>query len=202
MDYSAVVSTATHTQRAKVLAKILPISVLIAFYGKNIGYHTSRGNKLRCVLPGHIDVHPSAKIYETKNKYVCFACGESLDIVGLVCKMEEVDFAEGVRRAELVAYILGYVRPVDDSVVVRRPHPESIKYWADGEVILWLKRLEEFAVAPEEKALLDSYWAILVEEGQASVDQVELYRRSCLILHHVESLLNPKGVEGIISYGK
>lgn len=63
-----------------------------------IGHYISfHGDKLIC--PFHDEKTPSMVIYEDSNRFKCYGCGESGDILDFIQKYEEISFKESIDKA-------------------------------------------------------------------------------------------------------
>ena len=51
-----------------------------------------------CPMPNHEDSSPSFGINVNDNKYNCFGCGQTGDIIKLVQKVEGLNFVESIQR--------------------------------------------------------------------------------------------------------
>ncbi|QKW48852.1 hypothetical protein HUT08_04070 [Streptomyces buecherae] len=80
-----------------------PIETVLAYYKTNWqAPHagTSVGAWLACLCPFHVEEKASAAVnYETERVH-CFACGVSLDSIGVIQREEEATFVEATRIAE------------------------------------------------------------------------------------------------------
>lgn len=95
---------------------------------ERIGLSVKRyGATYKCCCPMHKEKTPSFVIYEQSNRYVCFGCGESGNVVDLVMKVKNLSFIEAVKYvAEVENYTLSddYEESADD--YNRRMKAESI----------------------------------------------------------------------------
>ena len=66
-----------------------PIEEVAGELGMRVVRHTA-------LCPFHNDTHPSLHFNRGKNRYKCFACGASGDVVDLVMKYNNVGFREAV----------------------------------------------------------------------------------------------------------
>jgi hypothetical protein len=56
-----------------------------------------------CPLPNHDDTSPSFGVHKTNNKYNCFGCGATGDIVSLVQNVEGLSFIESIQKLSVFA---------------------------------------------------------------------------------------------------
>lgn len=51
---------------------------------------------ISCVIHGS-DVKPSARVFPDTETYICYACGTYCDVIGLIMKLEEVEFLDAIK---------------------------------------------------------------------------------------------------------
>lgn len=74
----------------KDCAEIIKDKISITDILKHYNIEIKRGGFISCPL--HLDKTPSAKVYLNQNKIKCFSCGENLDVISIVEKMQNTDF--------------------------------------------------------------------------------------------------------------
>jgi len=79
---------------------------------------TSRGLRINCQNPAHNDRNPSMDVSELENRFHCWSCGFSGDLLTLVQVQRDVDFSEALRDLAREAGI-DYSAARDDSPQAR-----------------------------------------------------------------------------------
>ena len=79
---------------------------------------TSRGLRVNCQNPAHNDRNPSMDVSELENRFHCWSCGFSGDLLTLVQVQRDVDFSEALRDLAREAGI-DYSAARDDSPQAR-----------------------------------------------------------------------------------
>jgi len=72
--------------------KKLDLKSSLTYYGLNLNFH----DKAKCILPQHREKTASVKIY--KDRWVCFGCGKSGDIVDFVKEYFGLDFQGACKK--------------------------------------------------------------------------------------------------------
>ena len=58
---------------------------------------------LSCLCPFHGDTRPSASVSYENNAFVCHACGEKGDAIGMIMRREGVGYREAIEAAERIS---------------------------------------------------------------------------------------------------
>ena len=85
--------------KGSVDANTISIGAIVANYGGEV--REGRACSVRCCL--HNDSRRSAVINTVDNLYYCHTCGKGGNAVNLVCILENMEFADGLKRAVEIA---------------------------------------------------------------------------------------------------
>lgn len=93
-----------------------------------------------CPMPNHDDSSPSFGVNTTDNKYNCFGCGQTGDIIKLVQQVEGLNFVEAIQRlsdyagidVEIVNLDIKYLLRELSSTINDYFSKENISYYPGG----------------------------------------------------------------------
>lgn len=114
----------------------------------DLGFKLTASGTGRCRLPGHEDRNPSFSVRSATNRFTCYACGGSGDVIDLVMKMRDVGFVGacewltdrhlggGSVRLQLGRKLAG--RAVPATRASNAPAKTDYEVASDHEVFEWL----------------------------------------------------------------
>lgn len=123
-------------------------AIPIASVATDLGFTLTPSGTGRCRLPGHDDRNPSFSIRARTNRFTCYACGGTGDVIALVMSMESVDFVDACvlleerylgaspRAVGRRAYAAKVARTIAPSPVLAIE--AATKVAPDSEVFEWL----------------------------------------------------------------
>lgn len=93
-----------------------------------------------CPMPNHEDSSPSFGVNTTDNKYNCFGCGQTGDVIKLVQQVEGLNFVEAIQRlsnyagidVEIVNLDIKYLLRELSSTINDYFSKENISYYPGG----------------------------------------------------------------------
>lgn len=98
------------------------------------------GRNLKGLCPFHQEKNPSFTVDPVKQRYRCFGCGESGDVIGFVMRMNNLDFARAVKYlADRAGYSIHFL---DSKEGERKRHLRQMRlYEATGQAAEFYNRL-------------------------------------------------------------
>jgi len=106
-----------------------------------------------CPMPNHEDSSPSFGININDNKYNCFGCGQTGDIIKLVQKVEGLNFVESIQRISDFAGVDIEIVNLDLKYLIRELSSTINDYFSKDNISLFPGGLSEgsFLVALAER---------------------------------------------------
>ena len=142
--------------RAFIDQLLLTVSIL-DFMEKEYDSDFVNGNNgwanTNCPMPNHEDSSPSFGINVNDNKYNCFGCGQTGDIIKLVQKVEGLNFVESIQRISDFAGVDIEIVNLDLKYLIRELSSTINDYFSKDNISLFPGGLSEgsFLVALAER---------------------------------------------------